>query len=62
MGKKMEEKAARGQSIRTETGPDRSSHKVNAREALMGREMTGGVTNLGHSISGANSVSMNDKK
>jgi hypothetical protein len=33
------ESAARGQKIVTETSPDRSSHKVNAKEAFEGRSM-----------------------
>lgn len=36
---KTKESAARGQTIVTSTGPDKSSHKVNAKEALGGREM-----------------------
>ena len=36
--KKMES-AARGQTVVTSTAPDKSSHKVNESEALMGRSM-----------------------
>lgn len=46
------EKAHRGQTIRTETGPDRSSHKMDSNEALMGRKTGGGPMDLSHSISG----------
>ncbi len=49
---RKEEKAHNGQTIRTETGPDRSSHKVDENKALMGNKMRGGVTDLSHSISG----------
>lgn len=47
---KKEEKAHYGQKIRTESGVDRSSHKVNADEALMGRKMKGGPTDLSRSM------------
>lgn len=47
---RKEEKAHFGQSIRTESGPDRSSHKVNMDEALMGRKMKGGPTDLSRSM------------
>lgn len=47
---RKEEKAHFGQSIRTESGPDRSSHKVDANEALMGRKMKGGPTDLSRSM------------
>lgn len=50
---KKTEKAARGQTIRTETAPDRSSYKQNANEALMGKKMGGGPRNTGHSLSSA---------
>lgn len=59
----MTEKAARGQTIRTETSPNRSSHKVNEKEALMGRGNTGGPNSVAHSLSGAGEVvTYNDKK
>jgi hypothetical protein len=50
------EKAQNGQTIRTETGPDRSSHKLGGEESLMGRKMRGGVDNLDHSIAGGKSM------
>ena len=53
---RKEEKAQNGQTIRTESGPDRSSHKINNDEALSGRKMRGGVDNLDHSISGGKSM------
>lgn len=49
---RKEESAVRGQKIRTETGPDRSSHKTDMNEAIMGRKMGGGPTDLSHSLSG----------
>ena len=45
-----DEKAHFGQKIRTEYAPDRSSHKVNQDEAIMGRKMKGGPTDLSHSL------------
>lgn len=54
----VKEKAHFGQTIRTETSPDRSSHKVNAKEALEGRKMGGGPTDLSHSLTAG---SYNDK-
>lgn len=56
------EKAARGQTMRTETGPDRSSHPCNDREAIMGRKMPGGATDVSHSLSGAGMVVTNNDK
>ena len=47
---RKEEKAHYGQSIRTETSADRSSHKVSADESLMGRKMKGGPTDLSRSM------------
>jgi hypothetical protein len=41
------ESAHAGQTIRTEGMPDRSSHDV--KEAISGRKMGGGPTNLEHS-------------
>jgi len=49
------EKAHMGQTIRTETSPDRSSHKGKSDEALMGRSMRGGPTDLSHSLKGNSS-------
>lgn len=64
MRKMHTEKAARGQTIRTETGPVReSSHKINESEALLGRKNTGGPTSTSHSLtSGGDVVTYNDKK
>ena len=53
---KKEEKAHHGQTIRTESGPDKSSYHVNKNEALMGRSMKGGPTDVSHSLSGAGEV------
>lgn len=53
---RKDEKAQLGQTIRTETGPDRSSHKLGGEESLMGRKMGGGIDNLSHSISGGKST------
>lgn len=36
---KTNESAARGQTMVTSSAPDRSSHKVNEKEAQMGRSM-----------------------
>ena len=47
---RKEEKAHFGQTIRTDSGVDRSSHKVNQEEALMGRKMLGGATDLSRSM------------
>lgn len=47
---KKSESAHMGQKIVTESAPDRSSHKVNADEALMGRKCGGGPTDLSHSL------------
>ena len=47
---KKTEKAHFGQTICTETAPDRSSHKVNESEALMGRKMKGGPTDLSRTM------------
>ena len=46
----------RGQTVMCATGRDDSSHKVNESEAMKGREMGGGMDNLGHSLSGASAV------
>jgi hypothetical protein len=47
---RKEESAHMGQKIRSETSPDRSSHKVNEQEAFCGRKMKGGPTDISHSI------------
>lgn len=54
-----EESAHFGQKIRTDTNPDKSSHMVNANEALMGRSMAGGPTDLSKSL---NAGAYNDVK
>ena len=46
------EKAARGQTIITETAGDRSSYKQDDNEALMGRKMAGGPLDLSSSLGG----------
>lgn len=47
------EKVARGQNLRTETAPDRSSYDDDNNEALMGRKMGGGPLDLSASLSGS---------
>lgn len=47
---RKEESVGRGQTIRTETGPDRSSHKLDPNEALNGRKMAGGPTDLSRTM------------
>lgn len=47
---RKEESAANGQKIRTEVAPDKSSHKGNMAEAMDGRPMRGGPTDLSHSL------------
>ena len=47
---RKDEKAHFGQKSRTETAADRSSHKVDATEAAMGRKMKGGPTDLSRSM------------
>lgn len=56
---RKEESAHFGQKIRTETNPDRSSHKVKADEAISGRTMKGGPTDLSRTM---NAGSFNDVK
>lgn len=46
----MKEKAARGQTIWQDGGPDRSSHKVNDAEARGGRKMGGSGTDTSQSL------------
>jgi len=53
---RKEEKAHFGQTICSETSPDRSSHKVNKDEAFVGRKMKGGPTDVSHSLGGAGEV------
>jgi hypothetical protein len=50
------EKAARGQNIRTETSPDKSSYKMDNTKALMGKKCGGGPRDTSHSLSGAGST------
>ena len=60
---RMEEEAVRGQTIRTESSPDKSSYPNDKREALMGRKMGGGPTDVSHSLTGAGQVeTYNDDK
>jgi hypothetical protein len=47
---RKEESAHMGQKIRTETSPDKSSHKVDMNVALEGRKMKGGPTDLSASL------------
>lgn len=59
---RIDEKAIRGQKLRTETSPDKSSHMVDQKEALVGRKCGGGPTDVSHSLSGAGMVeTYNDK-
>lgn len=44
----VEESATRGQTIRTESGPDKSSHQINKMEGLLGRSMPD--TGTSHSL------------
>lgn len=46
----------RGQKVMAATGRDDSSYKVNDGQAKNGKEMGGGPSNLGHSLSGASAV------
>ena len=55
---RKEESAHWGQKIRTEVAPDKSSHKVNMNEAMEGRAMKGGPTDVSHSL---NAGAYNDK-
>lgn len=58
---RKEEKAHFGQTIRSETGPDRSSHKVNEMESFTGRKMGGGPRDTSHSLTSAGeTVDYND--
>jgi hypothetical protein len=50
------EPAARGQTLITETGPDRSSHRLNERKSIIGKKMGGGVDNLAHSLSASSAT------
>lgn len=56
----MEEKAARGQTIRTETSPNRNAPGVNMNEALAGRKMAGAPDDISSSISGSKVATYND--
>lgn len=55
---KTESSSARGQKIRQESGPDREKpiKGVSNDEAVKGREMGGGPTDLSHSITDGNKV------
>jgi hypothetical protein len=53
---KKDESAARGQKIRTESAPDRSSEKRGIGESVFGRSMKGN----GHDLQGTGAY--NDKK
>lgn len=50
------EKAHKGQTICTETSPDKSSHFRSHEESLMGREMGGGPQDVSHSVKGTGGV------
>lgn len=47
---RKEESAHWGQKIRTDSGPDKSSHDVNNDQALLGRTMKGGPTDLSRTM------------
>lgn len=49
---RKEEDAARGQTLRTEFGRDRSDDDSANREAMMGKKMGGGTSDISHSIKG----------
>jgi hypothetical protein len=57
------EKAHFGQTIRSDSAPDnRSSHKVNSEEAMAGRKMKGGPTDISHSLGSAGEVQTYNNK
>lgn len=58
---RKEEKAHFGQTLRHETGPDRSTYQVNEMESFMGRKMGGGPRDVSHSLTSAGeTVDYND--
>ena len=59
MRKMMKESATRGQTIRTETAPVREKSMVNDKEALAGRSMGGGPSDMSASLEGPGRL--NDK-
>ncbi|MGH6791582.1 MAG: hypothetical protein ACRECF_02450 [Methyloceanibacter sp.] len=59
---KYDEKAKRGQTIRCESSPDKSSMKMSQKEAVVGPMLKGGAKDLSHSLKGASVVSPNDMK
>lgn len=52
---RYDESAARGQTIRNETGPEREEKlaQVSDREAAQGTRLAGGESDLSHSIRGS---------
>lgn len=59
---KKTEKARAGQTIITETAPDRSSFKQDNSKALLGNKMGGGPRDVSHSLKGDKTVDYMDKK
>jgi hypothetical protein len=57
---KKDESAARGQKIRTESAPDRSSEKRGIGESVFGRSMKGNGHDLSATLQGTGAY--NDKK
>lgn len=49
-------KGARGQTIKTATGRDDSSHPLNDKESRDGKAMGGSMTDISHSLSGSSAV------
>lgn len=59
---RKDESAHFGQKIRTESMPDRSSHKMNGDESVMGRSMKGGPTDLSRSLTAGSYNDVKGKK
>jgi len=51
---RYDESAARGQKMRTETGPEREPKisQISDKEAILGTTLSGGESDLSHSIRG----------
>ncbi len=52
-GGRYEENAVRGQKLRTECAPDRSSFMGKSHDQIAGRKMGGGPRDVSHSLGGA---------
>lgn len=57
---KKDESARDGQKVRTESGPDKSSHNV--KNAVTGGKFGGGPTDVSHSLSGAGKANVDYQK